>query len=128
MISNIVAPTVWEGLPPATAAGAPLTVPQRSGFICALSTVVPGKTGLHVCLFTASSAAEFDAAGFQPKFVAACRRWMPALVLIGYWALFNVLTFVALQYLPGEVAQQKLSMTHTVVKRKPHSPHSSTDR
>uniref|UniRef100_A0A383WGZ5 ABC transporter domain-containing protein n=1 Tax=Tetradesmus obliquus TaxID=3088 RepID=A0A383WGZ5_TETOB len=27
-------------------------------------------------------------------------RWMPALVLLGYWALFNAIMFLALQYLP----------------------------
>lgn len=30
----------------------------------------------------------------------ARRHWMPALVLIGYWALFTGAIFVALQYLP----------------------------
>jgi hypothetical protein len=29
-------------------------------------------------------------------------RWMPALVLIGYWMLFNAIMFLALQYLPRE--------------------------
>ena len=32
--------------------------------------------------------------------VVLCRHWMPALVLIGYWALFTGLIFLALQYLP----------------------------
>jgi hypothetical protein len=29
-------------------------------------------------------------------------RWMPALVLIGYWFLFTAITFVVLQYAPRE--------------------------
>jgi hypothetical protein len=33
---------------------------------------------------------------------------MPALVLIGYWALFNAATFIALQYLPGALSTQCL--------------------
>lgn len=39
-----------------------------------------------------------------------CRHWMPALVLIGYWALFNAATFIALQYLPGVRSMQCLSL------------------
>lgn len=34
-------------------------------------------------------------------FTASYWRWMPVLVLIGYWALFTGLTFIALQYFPG---------------------------
>lgn len=30
-------------------------------------------------------------------------RWMPALVLIGYWVLFSGITFLVLQYLPREL-------------------------
>ena len=33
------------------------------------------------------------------------RHWMPALVLIGYWALFTGLIFIALQYLPRKPRQ-----------------------
>lgn len=39
-------------------------------------------------------------------FTTSYWRWMPVLVLIGYWALFTGLTFIALQYFPGEWLQQ----------------------
>lgn len=29
-------------------------------------------------------------------------RWMPALVLVGYWVLFTAITFLVLQYAPRE--------------------------
>jgi hypothetical protein len=33
-------------------------------------------------------------------FIEPYWRWMPALVLIGYWFLFTAITFLVLQYAP----------------------------
>ncbi|KAF6262509.1 ATP-binding cassette transporter [Scenedesmus sp. NREL 46B-D3] len=41
-------------------------------------------------------------------------RWMPALVLVGYWALFNAIMFLALQYLPPQQDRHRASSTAQV--------------